>query len=1210
MRIQHLELVGFKSFADKTRLTFDDGITVIVGPNGCGKSNVVDAIRWVMGELSAKSLRGNEMMDVIFAGSTGRKPISMAQVSMVFSCDDGLYPQGYENVAEIEITRRLFRSGESQYLINRMPCRLKDIQEMLMDTGIGARTYAVIEQGQIAKLLSMKPTERRFLIEEAAGTTKYRVRREETQRKIDQTRSNLDRVEDVVSEVRRQVNSLARQAGKARRYKEYADSLKAIEFELAARESRVLSEEDAAVSARLAELKRNIEQATASIETEEQNLEARRLDHLKASREAEQRQEQLSGLSDEIRVAESELASLRQQIAEHQAKVAHLELECRKAEDAIPGHAADAETAGAEARECDGRIESLQGHLTEMQQRLAIFRETRQDNMTNAERLRREIAEATHRVASLAGQVEASEAGRTRDEESVAALQIKHAELAELIANLEGESAAQQDDVDTLRARRAELEESLTQARAAANESQSRLDAAKHELDRARSEHESVKARHESLLAVKRSLEGYSEGVKRLLSTDEGAERAAGALDVLGHLIEVEPRFEPALEAALGNRVQGVVFEQAEQCLAAAQQLSTGEPARYTFVPVGLRPAKADYPETTRSQTLGPLSEFVRADERFRGTVASLLDNVLVVESLDEALRLHKANGYAGAFVTLSGEYIDPYGVITGGAKEAAEAGLLARNRRIKELSAESDVLAEKVAEAHRAVEAATAARLAAREHRDGVSASLDQIKDRLAEAEGALKKSKSEGEGLTSQQARLTTQIDQTRTHIAQRAEAAEKALGEMNRLEEHIRQLRGELENREDRLFANSREVDELQHEVTEQSSLLAGLKERRKAAHDRETAATWAKKRMEEDLAARRSQIRQTSELVSELTAKVQAAEGELAGKSDMAGNSREEIAAVRRSLDETEQELTEAETALRAKRHELTAWREENSKAEVRHVELGMKREHIVQRLMDNYGVALDELPEPDELPEDEEATSLDDLKAQRRDLQEMLGKIGEVNVAAVEEHQEASERLDFYLSQKADLDEAIADLEKAIAKINRESKQRFLDAFNAVSERFAVVLPKLFGGGSAQLTLTDPDDPLESGLEISVKPPGKKLTNINLLSGGEKAMSSIGLIFSIFLIKPSPFCLLDEVDAPLDDANIDRFNHLIEMIREHSQVIVITHNKRTMKTAETLYGVSMQEPGVSKLVSVRFDEDEDLDHAPELDSHGSGAEAVL
>ncbi len=1196
MRIRHIEMVGFKSFVDKTRINFHEGISVVVGPNGCGKSNVVDAIRWVMGEMSVKSLRGKDMIDILFSGSKNRKPTSMAQVSLVFSCEDGIHPIGFENVPEIEITRRLYRSGESEYLINRVPCRLKDINEMLMDTGAGSKSYAIIEQGQIAKVLSAKPIDRRVLIEEASGTTKFRYRREETQRKIEATRQNLERLQDLMTEVKRRVISLARQAGKARRHKEFTEEIRTIDLELAARESDEISRKEKELDRVVGGLKDKILGSQNSIAARETQADARQLDHLKAAKALESRREELAEKSGEIKELETRRSTLGREIARYTARIETFESESLKSAEALPEYEKEAEEAAREAGRIADEILEVQSRLADLEGQLGVYRQSRRQTADAAENIRRATHQAAGQLASLNGRIESFAYKRGRDDKKIV-------ELTQILNKLGQESQILREEIERLAVEESQLAAQKAEMKEREPELLTKLGNLKIERNTARENLETVRGRHqaavaqlESLERMKSNMEGYSEGVRNLFAAvrEEGSDKAktpGGLLGLLGDVIEVGPEYEAALEAVLGDRVQGVLVQGQNEGMEALGFLKAGEAGRSTVIPMQVRPPRAEYPGETLAQSCGPLAQHVQCAPNYAPIVSSLLDNVLLVDDLKTAVRLHNANGYTGSFVTSDGEFVDPYGVITGGSKKALSSGILRNNRRIR-------VLVEQIVDLEGKLESVGESYRAADEETRRIDEELIELREQynqvartLSECEENIRRSRGEDKGLAARRQSVDEQLTQVRDELAQMDDEGSQAAAEVAELDGKVAQLRKELQTHEDALFEGAQKLEFLQEDVTKTTAHLAGLREKKKAALNRETQVRWALTRTQEDLDRRSLAIAEDQQLIVVDTGKLTAIEEEMAGKTVAAAEFENALNRDRISLTEGEETHAEAESQLRVMRRDLDALTQELNRSELSVIELRMKRDGIISRLVDKYGMDLSDLPEEYGKDDSIDAATLYD---RRKHLAEKIAAIGEVNLSAIEEHTEESERLEFFTKQKEDLEMAIGSLERAIARINHESIERFTKTFELVAEKFAEVIPTLFGGGQAHLELTEPDKPLESGVEISVRPPGKKLRNINLLSGGEKALASIGLIFSIFLIKSSPFCFLDEVDAPLDDVNIDRFNEMIQMIREHSQVIVITHNKRTMNISECLYGVSMEEAGVSKLVGVKFDGEDGID----------------
>jgi chromosome segregation protein len=1194
MRIKEIELVGFKSFVDKTRLSFEDGISGIVGPNGCGKSNIVDALRWVMGEMSAKSLRGSEMQDVIFNGSDTRKPMGMAQVSVLFSCEDGVYPSGYEEMAEIQVTRRLFRSGESEYMINRRPCRLKDVVDLFLDTGVGSRAYSIIEQGQIAKIISAKPLERRVLIEDAAGISKYRVKREEALRKIEATQTNLARVNDVIFEIKRSVASLQRQAAKAERYHEFKAELKELDLELAARDRELLvrqAEQTRDSIARLTDLK---QAAAAKLDAEDARLAALRLEVLEHEKAIAQAAEKVALLRAAVRDDETRRDLLTRDIDHLEAQVNLWTEEVDAARERIAALEQDAALAAAEIESLGAKAQTADAELAANQQTLHEAQARRQELDTSAEAARRELLRLAGRQASLDRAVQGHEENLASQRRQAAANETRRGELDAGVAHAAAESEA-------LRVKLASLQDERVKAERESTEKKSRLvnlradaDLRRQKMQTARDAFDKTRVRLESLEEMRRNLEGYQYGVRRIMEVarQEGGalnESSESILGVLAEKIEIDPEFETALEAVLGERLQAVVVSDQDAGAVAADYLKAEKAGRGSFVPQ--QPRRADAPPPppahTIDQTLGPLARLVRVHPDYQQAADALLENVLLVDDLATAVRLHKENGYTGGFVTLDGEVVDGAGTITGGQVDAVASGILQKKREIAELTEQAarygDAL--KKAEGEFYAHEGMVARL--QEVIAQLQKQLDDNRIAMAEASGELRRATNEHERLRAEKEKLAAAAAQLAAQIAaleNRQTAERRELDEINRA---LHAARHAADEKTAAQIALASEIDGRQKAVAEAMLRVNNLRQEQRNAAARRDSRLHAKDEAGALVAKRFEQIAQARETQEKHRTAIGAITQGLSEKITALEAGEREAVGVREGVDEQIARVDQAEGAIKLLRRDLDGYEREIHAADLTASQIQLKREHVAERLREKYQMELADLPAPaDEAEMDTEA-----LRVRAQEIANRIAQMGEVNPNAVEEYAEQKQRLDHYETQKADLENAIAELKAAIAKINKTSKERFVETFELVSHKFAEVMPVLFGGGSAKLLLTEPDDPLESGLDIVIRPPGKKLTNVNLLSGGEKALASIGLIFSIFLVKPSPFCLLDEVDAPLDDANIFRFNALVEQMAAHSQVLLITHNKSTMEVADALYGVTMQEKGVSRLVSVKLLQDE-------------------
>ncbi|HEY6001468.1 MAG TPA: chromosome segregation protein SMC [Anaeromyxobacter sp.] len=1190
MRIRRLDLVGFKSFMDKTVVAFDEGVTGVVGPNGCGKSNVADAIRWVLGEQSARQLRGRSMEDVIFNGSESKPPLSMAEVMLTFENDrPSELPAQYQGFSEITVGRRLFRTGESEYLVNGVQARLLDVNDLFFGSGVGRTAYSIIEQGRIGQIVSARPEDRRAIVEEAAGITKYKKRREAAERKMEATQQNLTRVADIVQELGKQLDSLNRQARRAEKYKALKAQIRELELRAAAAryleitatrrsaEERLalLRTEEGEVQARIAEIEAAVEQdrarlsegegRLAALSAREHELEsALRVSEVSAEaagHELEQiaertraQAEEVEGLKSQAEALAREREDLLRQLSELQTLVAVDEGRLSEAESALremgreegdlQGQADRARSAASTS------LSEASGHTSQ----LAQIERQRQDLRARLQRNRAEAEE----LASRTGQLDGSRSRRVE----------RLGQTRQLKLRLDEQRGAQEEMLERTRAEFIQNEAKLITLREELAEKRSRL---------------------ASLLEIVRNYEGYGRGVRSLMTrAGLGDSRDRGIFGLVADVVSAPAEYENAIEAVLGERLQYVIVESHSQGVEAIDYLKTAAEGRASLIPIArLRPedgGEAPAPGVQHPGVVGPCLEIVRFDPSYEKVVRFLLGDALIVRDLPAALEIWQEQGGRRTLVTLDGEVLDPHGVVTGGPLEGEGHGALQRRREVQELE---DVV--------RAFEAEFA--MAQERHRT--------LQARLLQLEAALKSLDKDGRekdlALLEQEkdlARVGEELERVAARIGQlEVERAQldDGLGSLAREEEEHRlaaataaaeQARAEERAREAvaRLEATKQRADGLNAE-------LVGLKVKVAADAERRESIGASLRRIEESRREVEERRGRLFAALSEANARTSELRGRLEGTKVDAGRLGEDLAQVRAELArarEGHEALAQASRAREVEARDLrlraegvrAAAAEASLTAREQSLELGHLDEQTRERCQAElkWEVARFHLEKP---PSDEERQKLEDLKAQAE-------RMGAINLTAIEEYDELAKRHAFMSEQKADLERSLADLKSAIVKINRASRERFRETFDLVNEKFQQVFPRLFNGGRAGLVLTqDETGEGEGGVEIFAQPPGKKLQSVNLLSGGEKALTAVSLIFAIFLIKPTPFCLLDEVDAPLDDANVGRYNELVKEMSKASQFILITHNKRTMETVDTLYGVTMEEPGVSKLVSVRL-----------------------
>jgi chromosome segregation protein len=1232
MYLQSLELVGFKSFAPKTVLRFHRGVTAIVGPNGCGKSNVLDAIRWVLGEQSAKALRGGEMADVIFSGTDTRQPHNMAEVSMTFSeCEKEL---GVE-WNEVCITRRVFRDGKSEYLINGTPCRLKDIHNLFMDTGIGRSAYSIMEQGRTALLLNSRPEDRRAIFEEAAGITKYKAQKKEALRKLEYTESNLLRVSDIIKEVKRQIGSLQRQAGKARRYQSLMEDLRVLDTHLSHRT--------------YLDLERSITEVAEQVE---KSADARALYEREiAEQEVEVAgaREQVSVLDSEVEGARDNLQTLRNRIFSGENRIETNAERCGEFREMILRSSADVESTHLRIREQQNEIEQTDAQITSLLDVLRAEEESLQAGNARLQQAQQERLSAEQATEALTGRLhelenrltdvrgEVSTAGARRDAERARALQLQEqvsvAGLAVTTAATRAEqtASAQASTRQSLDA----AEQELLAAQQAHDEAQSARQNAESEWNAAGKQLSEREHRLEILLQLEREGEGLGEGAQAILrGLDRPEFFQAGILGTLASLIEVPPAEIPAVEAAFGAASRAIVFADAEMAEAALQTLREAAQGRASVLASDLLPM---LPQQTGSLPEGALcwaTDVVRATGSAHGLIARLLEGVAIVPDLQTAFALKKQYP-ALAFAARTGEFLGRDGVAHGGATGEATSSALLRRSQIAALEREVEGLRE------------TNSRLTL--VREGALASLEAAIIRLRDAREHLGNTQGLLAAAQADNLLATRELENAR----HRHESLD---GEISALQEHILLLEAQIAEREQQLESATLELTSAREERSAASSRIALLRDAETAA-----AADLAEARLrvaterqrQQSLASQRAPMEAR---IRELAETITARERDIAIHEERIKSLEAESASLAESVEAWKMESAEAEArvlelgvrrtelqagvealeiALRGARKNLSDLQDSRSKNEVRLAELRLRgesiRDHVSRRYqLDLAGFEPDRylllkavasqrekerraaLPEPSEgeapLPSNEnpEEVPVESIRALEvsagpipaeipwerielvvAELTERVDSMGPVNLDAIQEYDELEERYKFLEQQNTDLINGKAELMEAISRINKTTRELFSETFEKIRVNFQEMFSQLFAGGKANLILMDESDPLESGIEIIAQPPGKKLQSISLLSGGERTMTAVALLFAIYMVKPSPFCVLDEMDAPLDESNIGRFIKLLDRFIGQSQFMVITHNKRTMSRADTLYGVTMEERGISKLLSVKF-----------------------
>ena len=1180
MKIKKLEMCGFKSFVDRTVIHFDHDVLGIVGPNGCGKSNIVDAIRWSMGEQSAKHLRGRSMEDVLFNGSDTRAGCDLAEVTLTFENDTPEeVPLEFKDYTDIAVTRRLHRNGDSEYLINKQQVRLKDITDLFLGTGVGTKAYSIVEQGKIGLIVSAKPEDRRLLIEEAAGITKYKVRKKAAERKMEMTQQNLLRVGDIVAEIERNLGSLKRQAAKAERYVGYRQELEDLQLHDASNRYLELTGWTKLHAADVAQLTEDASQTRTMLDTREAELEGARLEAHASEELLEKAQNAAFGAENNVRAEEAaidrakdRLDALRAREAQADAEALEIDTQWQRLEQEREGYVAQvAELEHTEA------LDAARHDAEEAQLGTATAELATADARVAEQRQRSASAQAT--IASA----EATLAGfERRQGEMLSRLEKAHAEREDLdgaLADHDGRAKGLEREVLDLRSgkvtsveERARQEERLGVLRHDIVGSERALDEAKTELGKKRSRLHALEEMHARL-------EGVGAGVKALMATKDET-----LLGLVADRVEAPHELTAALAGLLGEKLQYVVVRDLERGLSLLDGMATAKKGRATIVPQRPRyVAGAFEPLPEDDGIVARLADELRYASEDEALIHSLVGGTLVVRDVETAMRVRGSVQHA-PIVTLDGTVLHADGRVSGGSGEEVAAGMLEHKREMRELGEDVrslDAIAQERLAQHQALRSAiaeTQAALEAARHQ----AHADELA--LVTCEKDLRAVHTSIENVRK---RLTTLLGEAEELSAWIAEAGD----EKAQAAEHLDAARVVLEEatlalaEAELVSASLREaVDARRQLVTESKVRLAGVREKVTAARgtltrlDRSTDELAERKRRLDD------ELVQNARIFGETAALLMAHKEKLGAALDEQRDASLVLAETRASYEGLRSALAEREALLKDLRAQTEATRSALTEAEMALREKQLAMLHLLEGVAEKFrGLRLARVvgdyhlrPPPDE-----------ETKSRIGELVNLIDRMGSVNLEAMREHEEAEKRYTFYSEQKADLESALADLEKAIQQMNRESRRLFAETFEAVNLKFQDLFPKMFRGGRASLRLTNPEDMLETGIDILAQPPGKKLSSIELMSGGEKALTAVSLIFAIFQIKPSPFCILDEVDAPLDEANVARYHALVRSMTDRSQFILITHIKRTMQMVDVLYGVTMQESGVSRIVSVRM-----------------------
>jgi chromosome segregation protein len=1183
MRLKRLEMIGFKSFAQRTVIEINSGITAVVGPNGCGKSNIVDALRWAMGEQSARHLRGHHMEDVVFNGSESLPQTGMAEVSIIFDNEEGRGPTDFSNFSEIMVTRRLFRSGESEYSINKTACRLKDVVEFFLGTGIGSKAYSIVEQGRVDELVNSKPEDRRVIIEEAAGTSKYKSRKFVAERKLERTQQNLLRVTDIVREIERQIRSMELQAKKAERYRSLKTELKEKDLACAVLQRNAFNDEIAEQERLLTDTDDRFTGYLTALRSKEAEHEAVRVALLEHDQDIATQQENVYHHKTKIQTQEQAIDFTRKDIAQ----LGRSETETSAALAQLEAKSGQLAREIAELCKAKDSIIQLslfeQNFLQDKEQELKTLEERMGGIQDELDREKAALIEAANQIAYLNNDNLTKEKRRGEIDRDLARSRQEHSAAAEELAQARHKGSETQTALQTSleQARERAIEAAQVQATVqclakAKGEQESKIAAVKEKLQETRS-------RLLSLEDLQKNYEGYQEGVRAIMMKKQQAAVPNGIYGLVAEVIEAPETYEKALTAVLGDRLQYVIVKGQDEGVEAVEYLKHQASGRGSFIPVQLSRKQARPLPLGEAEVVGPLLDMISVKDGYLDVAEYLLNDVVLVKDLQSGIALWSRNGYCSTLVTPDGDVIDPMGIVTGGSAAPLEGSFLAQRRRIRELRESLAGLEIQVCREERELAAVKRALEQAESHKVQLAAEMHRLE---------LERVRLEHENLAAEgdSGRLAMTVDSLAQEESDLSVAWQTLSGEIQQCQAERSFLAEEKVRREMTLAEQQSTacelrttLESLESAVTQSRIRAAALGEKRDNTHQNLEDRLKQQSETAGQNAACQAQLADLQRRKAEMERALAQAEDDWAAGCAALQELEDKLQADRQQHRRISMNLAELEESIKEIRARGDACQEEKNRLQLVLAEKRLNYQHLAETVRDKYDVDLGQLA-----PEMTDNVSLrEELLVEIDELRGRLERMGEVNLAAIGEYEELTTRFQFISQQKGDLERSIADLQQTIVKLNRICRLRFKESFEEINEKFEAIFPRLFRGGKAKLVLTDENDYLETGIEIVAQPPGKKLQSLTLLSGGEKALTAVSLLLAIFLTKPSPFCFLDEVDAPLDDANLDRFNDIVKEMSEHSQFIIVTHNKKTMQAADVLYGITMAEPGVSKVVSVRM-----------------------
>ncbi len=1180
MYLKRLELQGFKSFADKTVLEFMPGITSVIGPNGSGKSNISDAIRWVLGEQSMKSLRGSKSLDIIFAGTQNRKSLGFAEASLVFDNTDGTLPIEY---TEVTVTRKIYRSGETGYYINKVPCRLKDVLELFMDTGIGKDGYSIIGQGKIDEILSNKSEDRRHIFEEAAGIVKYRVRKAESEKKLEHTKLNLLRINDILAEIETNIEPLKAQAEKAKKYLNVREELKNIEIGL--------------FLYNIEKYKKELEDIVKDEEIYKTqcNDEEGRLERIKALKE------ELKSEIDHITESIEEMSNLG---FESKKEIEMLNSDINVSHTRIENNKQNKERFEKEIKELTVRIQELKEEKKQKEEKKENLKQNREKFAKELEEKEKELAEITKKLSSK--ELEMEEHKKTIEENtdkkydlqaSISEQDINYQNYQKRQTQIKNEITGNISELDNTRMKKEEIAKEFYEIESKRNKILTDLEEAnkeKQEADRKIKDFDSKinmlsgekrikESKLKFLIETEKEKEGYIKSVKTLLKDCETTkELGKGMHGVLANIIEVPEEYQTAIEMCLGSSLQNIVTENEEDAKRLIEHLRKNNLGRASFLPItSVKGKKLEKIKGKNTGVIGIASDLIRYSKKYENIILNLLGRTVIVQDMETAIRVAKDNGYSFRIITVEGDVINPSGAITGGSVTKKTVNILGRGREIEKLQKEIKKLEGQIQKLEEEKET----------YQESIGHVLEKVttfEKELQEIEITYATGKEKINGIEENINRIETRLNKLKEESKKLEEQKEQSMKNKADFQEKIQIINEENEKLKKIIteFAelnkdNQKYVDDLNFDITNLKISVSSFDESESSIEEIQERIHSEIESTNKSIENKKIQIEQIKQDNFDLEKAIEEIKEKIEKIKEEVKNSGSKIEELKEKRIQKNQKLTEQEEEINNKLKIIEDLKAQMLKVDVKKTKLEEDINEIINKMWEEYELT------PNNVVDYRKPENVQLTQKKVKELRNEIKELGSVNVDSIEEYKNLKDRYDFMCEQRVDLESTMAKLRKIISDMTSIMKEQFKEKFEMINKNFAEVFRELFGGGTASLRLEDKDNILECGIEITVQPPGKKLQNMMLLSGGEKAFTAIALLFAILKINPAPFCVLDEIEAALDDVNVYRYAEYLKKFSKNTQFLVITHRKGTMEAADTVYGITMEENGISKLLSMKL-----------------------